>query len=51
MQPQRHLCASPRAVLGGGHIAEGSSDRCGAPVGQIIMQRLLELFGSGVVEL
>lgn len=48
MQPQRHLCPpSPRCLAEG----EGPLDRRGAPVGQVVVQRLLEVFGRGVVEL
>lgn len=45
MQPQTPLSTSPRAVLGGGQRAEVSSDGRGAPVGRIIMQRLLNSLG------
>lgn len=52
MQPQRLLRPLPPGLCwGGGQRAEVSSDRRGAPVGRIIMQRFFELFGRGVVEL
>lgn len=52
MQPPSHLCSlPPRLCWGGGQRAEVSSDGRSAPVGRIIMQRLLELFGRGIVEL
>lgn len=45
MQPQRHPCPLPAACGGEG------LDRRGAPAGQVVVQRLLEVFGRGVVEL